>query len=248
MGGRAHVPARSRCEDHVYCIYEFPGPEVQEKIQNKKIGVTYSSINGNGFGGYGETVMGTKGTLILEREQEVMLFTQARPRPPTSRSPKARTAAHARHDRKAAAARRPPSARRRSNRPVEPRLYRGDRALGLVHPQSRSERTSRSASPKVAMADAVIALTTNIAIRENRRIEFKPEWFDIDSDETPEGIKPDLSRSRLKAPLRRGRERVIPLACYVGSDVTHRGQPRQEHSLWKSGRSACSPASTPGWA
>ena len=47
--------------------------------------------------------------------------------------------------------------------------------------------------PKVAMADAVIALVTNIAIRENRRIEFKPEWFDIDSDETPEGVKPSVA-------------------------------------------------------
>ena len=28
---------------------------------NKKIVVTYSSINGNGYGGYGEVVMGTKG-------------------------------------------------------------------------------------------------------------------------------------------------------------------------------------------
>ena len=38
------------------------------------------------------------------------------------------------------------------------------------------------------LADAVISLTTNIAIRnpEYSRIEFKKEWFDIDSDETPE--------------------------------------------------------------
>ena len=43
------------------------------------------------------------------------------------------------------------------------------------------------------MGDAMIALTTNIAMRENRRIEFKPEWFDIDSDETPEGVKPSVS-------------------------------------------------------
>jgi hypothetical protein len=48
--------------------------------------------------------------------------------------------------------------------------------------------------PKVALGDAVLALTTNIAAREGMRIEFKPEWFDIDSDETPEGVKPDLSR------------------------------------------------------
>jgi len=40
------------------------------------------------------------------------------------------------------------------------------------------------------MADAIIALTSNIAMKENRRIEFKPEWFDIDNDETPEGIAP----------------------------------------------------------
>mgnify|MGYP000346718438 CR=1 FL=1 len=33
-----------------------------------------SSINGNGFGGYGEIVMGTKGTLVLERELEIMLY------------------------------------------------------------------------------------------------------------------------------------------------------------------------------
>jgi hypothetical protein len=42
------------------------------------------------------------------------------------------------------------------------------------------------------MADAIIALTSNIAIREQRRIEFKPEWFDINSDETPEGVAPKI--------------------------------------------------------
>ncbi len=46
----------------------------------------------------------------------------------------------------------------------------------------------------MALADAVIALVTNIAMRENRRIEFQKAWFDIDSDETPEGIKPDVTR------------------------------------------------------
>ncbi len=31
-------------------------------------------------------------------------------------------------------------------------------------------------------------------MRDNRRIDFKPEWFDIDSDETPEDIAPDVKR------------------------------------------------------
>jgi hypothetical protein len=48
--------------------------------------------------------------------------------------------------------------------------------------------------PAVALADAVIALTSNLAIKEKRRIDFKPEWFDIASDETPEGVAPDLAR------------------------------------------------------
>ena len=72
------------CEDHVYCMFEFPKPgyyddeqKTQVKDPNKKIVVTYSSINGNGFGGYGEMVMGTKGTLILLQEKEVMLFKDA---------------------------------------------------------------------------------------------------------------------------------------------------------------------------
>ena len=51
--------------------------------------------------------------------------------------------------------------------------------------------------PEVAIADAVIALVSNIALSNpgtQSRIEFKPEWFDISSDETPEGVKPDVSR------------------------------------------------------
>jgi hypothetical protein len=40
--------------------------------------------------------------------------------------------------------------------------------------------------PKVAMADAIIALTSNIAMKTGRRIEFKHSWFDMESDDTPE--------------------------------------------------------------
>ena len=49
-------------------------------------------------------------------------------------------------------------------------------------------------TPKVAMGDACIALVTNMAAAQSSRIEFKESWFDPESDETPEGVKPDLSR------------------------------------------------------
>jgi hypothetical protein len=45
-------------------------------------------------------------------------------------------------------------------------------------------------TPVVALGDAVIALTANQAIAKQTRIEFRPEWFDPASDETPDGSKP----------------------------------------------------------
>ena len=58
----------------------------------------------------------------------------------------------------------------------------------------RDPQNQPRCGPKVALGDAVIALTTNMAARQGARIEFKKEWFDIESDETPEGVKPDVGR------------------------------------------------------
>jgi predicted dehydrogenase len=38
----------------------------------------------------------------------------------------------------------------------------------------------------VAMGDAIMAMTANLARKHKQRIEFKPEWFDPDNDATPE--------------------------------------------------------------
>jgi hypothetical protein len=38
----------------------------------------------------------------------------------------------------------------------------------------------------------VIALTSNIAMREKRRVEFKPAWFDWESPEVPESSANEL--------------------------------------------------------
>jgi predicted dehydrogenase len=192
MGGREIFPLDRDCEDHVYCIYQFPGPKY-EQDKTKTIGVTYSTINGNGFGGYGETVMGTQGTLILEREQEVMLFkdsatdTKVTVAKAKSGKPVLDTTASgggpAKAVGKAALETGPPS-----------RGYTEEMEHWAWCIRNPDPAHQPRCNPKIALGDAVIALTTNIAIRENRRIEFKDEWFDIDSDETPEGLKPDVSR------------------------------------------------------
>ncbi len=191
VGGRHIFPLDRDCEDHVYCVYEFPGPDY-DKDPNKKIGVTYSSINGNGFGGYGEVVLGTKGTLILEREQEVMLYkgsatstsvTVAQGKGGPTLDTTASGGGEAAAVGKAAVDAGPVS-----------RGYQEEMEHWAYCIRNPDPKNVPRCHPKIALGDAVIALTTNIAIRENKRIDFKKEWFDIDSDETPEGVKPDVKR------------------------------------------------------
>ena len=81
-GDRPLFPADRDVEDHVYCIFEFPAPgyKADDPIADRrKIGVQYAAINGNEFGGYGETVLGTEGTLVLEAEKDAMLLRPTKP-------------------------------------------------------------------------------------------------------------------------------------------------------------------------
>jgi hypothetical protein len=53
------------------------------------------------------------------------------------------------------------------------------------------------------MADAIIALTTNVALRKSARgeagyVRFEEPWFDVDSDDTPDGSVVADELQRLK--------------------------------------------------
>jgi len=198
VGGRQIFPADRDIEDHVYCTYEYPGPEYTED-PNKKICVTYSSINGNGFGGYGEVVMGTKGTLILEREQEVMLYKDAATTTnvTVSKGPGGGPTLDT-TDSSGAAKASAVGKQALEGGPIS-RGYTEEMEHWAWCIRNRSPENLPRCHPKVAMADAVIALVSNMAMRgqsgggpDQRTITFKPEWFDIDSDETPEGVKPSV--------------------------------------------------------
>jgi predicted dehydrogenase len=189
-GQRSLFPLDRDCEDHVYCVYEFPGPEY-ESDPNKKIGVVYSSINGNGFGGYGETVLGTKGTLILEREQEVMLFSNSAPTT-TSLSVSKGSSGAPTLDTTQSGGGEAAVGKQALSGPIS-RGYTEELEHWAWCIRNPDPKNQPRCKPSVALGDAVIALVTNIAMRDNRRIEFKPEWFQIESDETPEGEKPDLA-------------------------------------------------------
>jgi len=193
VGGRHIFPPDRDVDDHVYTTYEFPGQGYYEKgvsgpvaDPNKKICVTYSSINGNGFGGYGEVVLGTAGTLILEREKEVMLYKRSQTQTKISIVETKGGPAMDTYETGGAAA-----AVAQAAIPTDvSRGYREQMEHFAWCIRNPSPENQVKCPPKVALADAVIALTSNIAMARNERIEFKPEWFDIQSDETPEGEAP----------------------------------------------------------
>jgi predicted dehydrogenase len=218
IGGRHIFPQDRDAEDHVYCSFEFPGPEYDGRFDvgyptgakkniidpyandpNKKIVVTYSSINGNGFGGYGEVVMGTKGTLILEKEQEVMLYAGS----DTSASVGVKPAGGGYAlDTQASGGQTASVAKAAASGPVS-RGYTEEIEHWAYCIRNPSKENKVKCYPEVAMGDAVIALTTNVAIQRGMKgeagfVKFEESWFDVDSDETPDGSSVEAELKALK--------------------------------------------------
>ena len=205
VGGRHLYEEDRDTDDHVYCSFEFPAPEY-EKDKNKKVVVTYSSINGNGFGGYGEVVMADKGTLILDKEEEALLFgaSTATKVGVTKKNDAATLDTTASGDGAAVAQRAMAGPVSRGyTEEIEHWAWcirEFDESALAADPAGYDRRRLPKCHPQVAMADAVIALTSNIAINQQRHVEFKPGWFDIDDDATPEMDEiPQATREKLAA-------------------------------------------------
>ncbi|TWU01323.1 Gfo/Idh/MocA family protein [Stieleria varia] len=210
VGGRHIMPLDRECGDHVYCTFEFPGPEYPESFDvgyddrvngypsgavpgyesdpNKKVVVTYSSINGNGFGGWGEVVMGTKGTLILDKETDVLLYRDS----DTSSKVgvKASGGGYA-LDTSASGDFAAPVAQAASSGPVS-RGYREEIEHWAYCIRNPAPENRPRCYPAVAMGDAVIALGANVALKnaaagKGGYLKYEESWFDIDDDATPDG-------------------------------------------------------------
>lgn len=210
VGGRYFYRDDRDAEDHVFCTFEFPGKGYWKDPAAGVVGdkddrviVTYSSINTNRFEPYGECVMGTNGTLILEREEDVMLF-------PTAGRGSAVTAS-------AAGGGKPAADASATWSPSDQKgLQQQGKAMMGPAPTSKGYREEmehfafcvklnddKAAPPnelprprcegKVAMADAIVALTANVAMRGTSangrrplRVEFKNEWFDPKNPAVPD--------------------------------------------------------------
>lgn len=212
VGGRHTFPHDRDAEDHVYCMFEFPGPGYEPDFRpgyydkftnypdpktgipaydtdpNKRIVVTYSSIMGNGFGGYGEVVMGSKGTLILEREQEVMLYKDSSTTTKVGvgsdkGGPTLDTQASGKGPALAKAA--------DTSGPVS-RGYTEEIEHFAWCIRNKAPENQPRCKAEVALGDAVIALTANVAINSSMKgkgghVQFDEGWYDINDDKTPDG-------------------------------------------------------------
>lgn len=212
VGGRHTFPHTRDADDHVYCTFEFPGqgfdfdkvgyydrmnqyppksgvPSYKED-PNKKVVVTYSSINGNGYGGYGEVVMGTKGTLVLEREKDVLLYskssTSAKAGVKASKDGNAGTI-----DTSASGDPAPAQAAASAAGPVS-RGYREEIEHWAYCISQGDYDNQPRCNGHVGLADAVIALVARQAIQNSNKkdghgfVQYQSDWFEASSDAVPE--------------------------------------------------------------
>lgn len=182
-------------DDHVYVTVEFPGPHYDED-KNDVVIVTYSSINTNRMEPYGETIYGSRGTMSVELEQSVMVWKEAGGGTgdggPSQRLKVVASGSGA-PVMEASASMAPAAAGSGSYGAGAEKVSRGY-TEEMEHFAYCLRNNNFDAPDKgglrcpgtVAMADAVMALTCNLAMAAKKRIVFKPEWFNPDDPATPE--------------------------------------------------------------
>jgi predicted dehydrogenase len=211
VGGKYFYDDDSEVEDHIFCTYEFPGPTYKPAENAGKkpfdkgkaryedlVAVTYSSINTNAFEPYGECVMGSKGTMLIEMERDVMLFGVGN----RATDVNVKTAGGGKAVLEASGSEDPGANKQAASlgqaalgTGVPSRGYREEMehfAYIIRHRDEgmESDKKKKDLKPRCdgrhAMADAILALTATEAMQRQERIVFDPEWFDDDPTHKPE--------------------------------------------------------------
>ncbi|GHT45152.1 NADH-dependent dehydrogenase [Planctomycetales bacterium] len=191
--------------DHITTLVEFPAPDYNPQTpagKKRKICVQYSTINGNGFGGYGEIVYGTDGTLVLTTESESELFRSGESG--SKVAVKADTAGLDTQSSGPAQSAVGGAAKAEVSRGYTEELEHWSWCI-RKNPDCKDPAIQPRCNPKVALVDSVIALVTNIAADTGASISFDEKWFEINDDATPEtdilkdpAGKPDLGKEIYK--------------------------------------------------
>ena len=187
--------------DQIFVTYEFPGPQFKND-QDDICAVTYSSISTNRFEPYGELVYGSRATLIMKEEKQALLYKEATPW--SGGGPDQRLYviesgkegggpaldAYETGAANVVEATGPvESVSRGYKEEMEHLCYCIREFDGGYYPGGKEiprEEGGLRCNGVVALADAVMALTANLAMKHKVRIPFKQEWFDPDNPANPE--------------------------------------------------------------
>ena len=192
-------------DDHVYTIFEFPGPQFDKELYakdpdapNDVVIVTYSSINTNAQEPYGEVVFGSRGTLMMIQEKESLLFKERSRETGAGGFDQRLTVIGNDKDEQVLAASESPAPSSQAVKVSEDLGQKISRGYteemehfaycikNDIGPDVQPKDGGLRCNGVVAMGDAIMALTSNLAMKHRKRIMFKKEWFDPKSPAVPE--------------------------------------------------------------
>ena len=210
MGGNYYYSDGREVDDHVFVNFEFPGkPKDEGGRDNDRVIVTYSSITTNAFEKYGEELLGTQGTMIVEEERDILLFKESDRNKPLAGGGPLKTSLTVENKGgkpvlETSASTAGPTAASSLGGLATADPSKGSREelehfaycirKGVKSDYHGDDEHQPRCRGEVALADAVIALTSNLAMRQKRRIEFDERWFDWQSPEVPEGSTGGIAR------------------------------------------------------
>ena len=189
-------------DDHVYVTLEFPGRHYGED-KNDIVIVTYSSINTNRMEPYGETIYASRGTLVTEKEQTMMLYKEGggdtgaggpghRLRVVEAAAGGSGAVLQASPSQAPATAAASSSSDEKVSRGYTEEMEHFCWCIRNDIPQDTPiDQHGLRCPGKTAMADAIMAITANLAMKHKKRIVFKEAWFDPDNPAAPE-TDPDV--------------------------------------------------------
>lgn len=189
-------------DDQIFVTFEFPGKthpknekSTSEFRNERDISVvTYSSINTNRWEPYGEAVFGSRATIVMKTEKEALMYKEASKDSPGGVEQRiwavsSKDSGPVLDSYETSA---PSAAANDSRAGMGDKISRGYREeMEHFCYCIRTGRNELRCNGHVAMADAIMALTANLAMATGKRIEFKDEWFDVSSDAAPE-TDPDV--------------------------------------------------------